>query len=406
MPKTFNSKIDKEIVGVVKKSNEKAQLPIIKLIPNANLIDYPNNSEDLNDIDDIVNSINEIGFTDPLEVTPKENDIYMILSGHRRRRAGVKTGMQTFPCLVKFFENDRDIFNYVLLANLHRDSSRDPLLIPKRYKMHEAYLEYSGFNGNMREEIAKRLGLSVTQADRHNYFNKIITPVWELVRNENVGMSSCLPMATLPVEDQNAVYQIFLKYLEKNSRISREKCEMIIQEYKDGKSAEDILLSATGEKNNAVNNDSAETGKDKPVQHEQISDTKEMQITAATEDSEVFDMTAGAEAADNLSGTPVELGEIETANVNKINQSIPRETLTKDERQRQRGLKIGKNLEKLSSSINKGYEFADKETAQVTLKSMSEFITLMFSEIQDMAEEYGMQEIFNELKTELKNLLG
>jgi len=37
---------------------------------------------------------------------------------------------------------------------------------------------------------------------------------------------------------------------------------------------------------------------------------------------------------------------------------------------------------------------------------MSEFITLMFSEIQEMAEEYDMREIFDALKTVLKNLLG
>lgn len=376
MAKLFSAKLDKEIFNYAKKSNEKAQLPILRLIPSSNLIDYPNNSEDLSDTSDLENSIQNLGFTDPLEVTPAaEKDIYMILSGHRRRLAGVRRGIETFPCLVKHFDNERDMFNYVLLANSHRDSSKDPLLIPKRYKMHEAYLEACGFNGNKREEIAKRLGISIPQADRYNYFNKIISPVWDLVRAESVGMSSVIGMSSLTVEDQNKVYQIFLQYLEKENRISREKCDLIIQSFKAGKAPEDILKSIDVT----------------PV------DTKE--------DGEEFKESADADEVKDPSESASESEDFAAAAENEIKPEITHEILSKDERQRQRGIKIGKNLEKLSSSINKGYEFPDKETAKVTLKSMSDFITLMFSEIREMSVEYNINEIFDTLKNELKTLM-
>lgn len=400
MAKGFNLKLDKEIVGFVKKSNEKAQLPLLKFISNTNLIDYPHNSEDLHDISDIENSIRELGFTDPLEVTPYKEEKYMILSGHRRRLAGVNTGMETFPCLVKRFDNNHEIKNYVLLANSQRDSSKDPLLYAKRYKMHEAYLTESGFNGNKREEIAKRLGISIPQADRYNYFNKIISPVWDLVKNESVGMSSVLGMSTFSIEDQNEVYQIFLKYLEYENRISREKCDLIIRSFKAGKKPEDILLAAITENNKAYHGESIPNGNIYAQgQLEQINKLKDIPPADKKEES------TDADADNNLTETSTELDESETTAENEFKKEIPSKTFSKDERQRQRGMTIGKKLEKLSSSINKGYEFADKETAKVTLKSMSEFITLMFSEIQEMAVEYEIDEIFDALKKELKILI-
>jgi len=404
-------KMDKDVAAAVKKSNEVARVPYYAVISNADIIDNPLNNENMTDLADIENSIEEIGFTDPLELTKLENGKYMLLSGHRRRLAGINKGLDAFPSIVIPMKNKNELHNYLLLSNNHRDSSKDPLLYCKRYKMHEAYLDAIGFKGAKRDEIAKRLGISIAQADRYNRFNNIIAPIWELVRDERVGMSSVLPMYNLTPDDQEAIASIFLEMLETEERISREKCELIIKEFKTGKKPENILSGATAENINISEKNeisAVDAGEQEQYENNILNNYPSADNI---EDGEEFLKTAGADADIIFSETPPENNEVEMTIENEVNgdmpnKAIPRETLTKDERQRQRGLKIGKNLEKLSSSINKGYEFADKETAQMTLKSMSEFITLMFSEIQDMAEEYGMQEIFDALKTELKNLLG
>jgi ParB/RepB/Spo0J family partition protein len=233
-----NSLHDDAFSSVVDKSN-KTQRVSIKMISNNKLVAYPNNEEDTSMLAELENSIKEIGFTDPLEVIPHEDDKFMILSGHRRRLAGVNAGISSFPCIVKEFKNQLEIENYVLLANLHRDSSKDPLLFCKRYKMHEAYLDNSNFKGSKREEIAKRLGISPTQADRYNRFNKIILPIWDLVREDKVGMSSVINMYTLPVEEQSQIYEIFLTYLNDEERLTREKCESIIRDFVAAKDEEE-----------------------------------------------------------------------------------------------------------------------------------------------------------------------
>jgi len=381
-------------------------VPYYAVISNADIIDNPLNNENITDLADIENSIEEIGFTDPLELTKLENGKYMLLSGHRRRLAGVNKGLDAFPSIVIPLKNKNELHNYLLLSNNHRDSSKDPLLYCKRYKMHEAYLDAIGFKGAKRDEIAKRLGISIAQADRYNRFNNIIAPIWELVRDEKVGMSSVLPMYNLTPDDQEAIASIFFKILEAEERISREKCELIIKEFKSGKKPENILSGATEEKFNVSKENgitAVDTGEQEQYENNSLND---MPSADNIKDGEKILKTAGEDANIVFSESPTEEMTIENeADVDMPNKTILNDTLTIDERQRQRGLNIGKNLEKLSTSINKGYEFADKETAKVTLKSMSDFITLMFSEIQDMAKEYNIQEIFDALKSELKALL-
>ena len=96
------------IKNVAKKSDEKSQILSLKIIDNENLIDYPRNNEDVTQTEDIQIAIRENGFSDPIEVTDygMEPDKYMIVSGHRRRCAGVKEGMTKFPCIIRHFENE------------------------------------------------------------------------------------------------------------------------------------------------------------------------------------------------------------------------------------------------------------------------------------------------------------
>ena len=222
---------------VGKKEAEKAQVFVVVNINNENLIDNPENGEDISFTEDLELSMKENGFTDPIEVTDFEMEPgkYMIISGHRRRSAGVKMGISVFPALIRHFNNSQEVKNYTLLSNSQRDSAKDPFLFSKRYKMHENYLNESGFTGNKREEIAKRLGLSIQQADRYNMMNKIILPVWDMIRKELVGMSSVQPMAAHTEDEQNDIYLIMNEALDDGNTLTRDTMKVIIDNYRKGK---------------------------------------------------------------------------------------------------------------------------------------------------------------------------
>ena len=260
MAKNFGkSGMAKRIKEVEKLSAEKAQVITLQMINTNNLVDHPENGEDIEYTQDIELSIKELGFTDPIEVTNfgMEDGKYMIISGHRRRAAGVKTGMEVFPCLVRSFKNEDEMKNYLLLSNSQRNSARDPLLLVKRYLMHETYLKKINFKGSIREEVANRLGISVQQADRYKQFNKIILPVWDMVRNEEIGMSSVLPMASHTPEEQAEIYDIIVECvhsMDDDEKPNRKTVKMIIDKYREGKRSWQEIVEENQKKEFIVNN--------------------------------------------------------------------------------------------------------------------------------------------------------
>jgi len=281
-----NNRFSKAFSDVKKANAEKATVVTVKMIPSSKLHNYPFNHEDITDTKDLENSIRQIGFIDPIEVTTdtifetlknekvslmaelqelqvaelsKENQARsenikstinridvclaelgsngerLIVSGHRRRFAGDKVGLDLYPCIIKEFNSIIEIENYVLLANSQRDSAKDPLLFCKRYKQHSDYLKSIGFDGNFRDEIAKRLGISIRHADRFNAMNKVISPVWEMIQNETVGMSSVLPMASHSEEEQFAIYYLLQDALNNDITLTRETVKKIIDGFRNGK---------------------------------------------------------------------------------------------------------------------------------------------------------------------------
>ena len=135
----------------------------------------------------------------------------MIVSGHRRRASGVKLGYTEFPCLIHDFQSDSDVENWLLFLNNYRDSSKDPLLYMRRCQAARAYLENTGFKGNLHEEISRRLGISRKTVFAYLALGKLISPIQQLVRDDIVGMTSVQPVAQFDPVDQAQIHEIMLR---------------------------------------------------------------------------------------------------------------------------------------------------------------------------------------------------
>lgn len=231
--------VKKDIKNVANKSNEKANLITIKYYKDEDLLDYPNNNEDVSNTGDIETSIAENGFTDPIEITDFgcEEGKFTILSGHRRRMAGRRFGLKEFPCILRHFKSDAEVYNYVLMSNAQRDSAKDPLLLARRYLGHETYLKSIGFKGKLREEIAKRMGLKPAQADRYKHMNEAIIPLRDMVASGVLGMSSITDTGLYAEneENQTEILQILNEYLETEKKnLNREAVSSIVKAYRNG----------------------------------------------------------------------------------------------------------------------------------------------------------------------------
>lgn len=417
MAKDFGKLNNKKIEAVAKKSNESANVITVKMIGSDDLLDYPKNNEDISQTEDLELSMKQNGFTDPIEVTTFgcDDGKYMIVSGHRRRAAGVKVGISTFPCIVKTFKNEADVFNYVLLANSQRDSAKDPLLFCKRYKMHEECLKEAGFKGNVREEIAKRLGLSVQQADRYNQMNKIILPVWDMVRDEIVGMSSVLPMSKFFPEHQEEIVDIFNQCIEAGERLSREMCKKLIDEYKAGKKSYDEIIKedvAPVPVDNIITAPAYSSSyiNPEPTETKEKSYDRRNEINYDTSHREGLDSDKDPYADERL--TEEDYAVINSSPIEKKEDNEDKKApVTEQEKRLQRGKKISDLIAKLRKELEEHYSYEVEEDAEIAITNMTNLASDLFDGISYIASSYEdeiedkMKKAFERLQKDIKGLL-
>ena len=404
---------------VAKVEKEKAQVISILNIRSEDLIDNPRNGEDISYTQDLEESIAQIGFTDPLEVTDFEMDQgkYMILAGHRRRMAGTKMGIDVFPCIVRHFKNKDEVQNYTLMSNSQRDSAKDPFLFSKRYKMHEQYLKDIGFKGSKREEIAKRLGLSIQQADRYNTMNKIILPVWDMVRAEIVGMSSVQSMATCSPDEQEEIVRMMQEALNAGKTLTRDRMKEIVSGYKNGKrtwgeiEGKDLLdrkEQDSVEEKSEVEERVEERQEDKPDPEEDVNvdsyNTSEEEKEETGEQPE-WKSTHCEEISEKPSS------EIST----KVTENEKEASITQEHgkepaeisKERKNAENIKKLLVKMDSAFSDVYEFENYDEARKTLFGMAQICNMMFDEMSNISINYKMDDVFfaliKKFMDELKN---
>lgn len=398
MAKNFgNAGSMKAVANAKKVEQEKAQVVALQNISNDNLIDNPKNGEDISFTADLEESMKQNGFTDPMEVTDfgMDNGKYMILSGHRRRMAGVKVfGKEFFfPCIVRHFDNAEQVQNYTLMANAQRDSAKDPCLFCARYKLHEEYLESIGFKGSKREEIAKRLGISAQQADRYNNMNKIILPVWDMVRAEIVGISSVQPMAKHTKEEQLVIYNIMQSAVDKGVNLSRDTVKKIVDGFREGKTTwEEIAdmprdsglpLNGFADSEPSESRDNGESGNrndEVKREHDPIADE--------------LDAMDEAEREWNENQQDNEDGEDEAEEKEK-HEPTPEEKALK------LGEDIAKQLAKLDTSLQDIWKCKDKESAVDIVINMKSTMLALVDEMVRVSDDWKINEEADKALTEI-----
>lgn len=396
-----NAGASKSFSEVGKKSEEKASVVVLQNIATEKLVDNPKNGEDITFTADLEQSMREVGFTDPIEVTDygMSEGMFMILSGHRRRAAGVKVGITVFPCVVRHFQNEAEVQNYTLLANSQRDSARDPLLFCKRYKLHEQYLKESGFTGNFREEIAKRLGMSVQHADRFNTMNRVILTVWDMVRAEQVGMSTVLPLASHTEDEQKEIVAIMQEAQKQGVSLTRETVKRIVEGYRDGKRTwaeianlpRDSGLPLNGSINPEPGETPAEDGEG-GSRNDEIN--REPDAIGAELDAMERDRAEWEEAQEGGAGE--DSGE---------DSGRDDKELTEEEKQAKLGKDIQKAVAKLEALMNGGYYQIEKEEAADYIGQIAGLCSMLIDETFSVAETHGMEEAYRkEMKSARQSL--
>lgn len=241
----------------------------IQIINLGELHSFPENPFRVREDDafeELVMSIKENGLIYPLVVRPHEEGGYEIISGHRRRLACEKAGLETVPALI--YVLDRDSAAIALVdSNLHREN-----ILPSEkafaYKLKLEALSRQGKRTDLTScqvgtkfrsdaEIAETVSDSARQIQRYIRLTHLVPELLELVDDKRIAFTPAVELSYLTEQEQYTLFDIIgredctpslsqaqrMKKLSQEGRLTAEVIYAIMSEDKPNQ-REKIKLSA------------------------------------------------------------------------------------------------------------------------------------------------------------------
>ena len=190
------------------------EIPIVKI---CDFPDHPYKVKDDESMDELVESIKKRGLIQPVLVRPIGNDMYEMVSGHRRKRAFEKAGIESIPARVQELTLDEAILSMVD-SNLHRDE-----ILPSEkafaYKMRLEAMKRQGERTDLtsvpsaqksktsRELLGEQVGESQDQVRRYIRLTNLIPELLNLVDEKFIAMRPAVEISYLTPEAQMWLFE-------------------------------------------------------------------------------------------------------------------------------------------------------------------------------------------------------
>lgn len=204
---------------------------------------------------ELIASILDNGILVPLEVRPDSKGGYEIISGHRRKFAGIQAGSQTLPCIISAVDDDTAILRMVD-SNLYR-----PYILPSEkafsYKMKlDAMKRQSGRpdkNGDQvghhlqgeksRNILSKQTGESGTQITRYIRLTALSSDLLELVDTKKIPLNVGVTVSYLDEMQQIWLFEFIRDLSQSPSLVQAEKLKKYHSEHKLTKEVMEVIIT-------------------------------------------------------------------------------------------------------------------------------------------------------------------
>ena len=228
-----------ELLGV---SNEESamDLEIEKIRPFRN---HPFKVLDDDKMQDLVESIRTNGILSPVLVRPIGNDIYEMVSGHRRMHAAVLLEMDRIPAIIRAMTDDEAVVKMVD-ANIQREE-----LLPSEkafaYKMKMDAMKRQGsrkdsqggststqigWKSETAELIGQEMGESKNQIRRFIRLTELIPPLLDYVDQKRLQFTVAVEISYIDKEIQNWLYE----YIKDNGTVKLNQITLLRNELQSG----------------------------------------------------------------------------------------------------------------------------------------------------------------------------
>ena len=217
------------------------------------ILDFPDHPYQVKDdecMNDLVSSIKERGLIQPIIVRPIEDNLYEMVSGHRRKRAFELAGLKSIPAKVVELTRDEAIL-VMVDSNLQRE-----VILPsekaKAYKMRLDAMKRQGQRSDLTsrpmgdklnnkragEILGEVVGESERQVQRYIRLTELIPEMLDLVDEGKVAMRPAVEISYLPKESQEQL----VKAMEfSDATPSHYQAIRMKNYYRDGKLTEEVI---------------------------------------------------------------------------------------------------------------------------------------------------------------------
>ena len=172
---------------------------------------HPFEVRDDEEMEALIESIRESGVINPILVRKKEGERYEIISGHRRKYACGKLGVERIPILIREISREEAVIAMVD-SNLQREKIL-PSEKARAYKMKIEAMKRQGKRTDLtstppawkletEDIIGQKCGESGDQVRRYIRFNELVPELLALVDEGKIGLRPAVELSYLREEEQ------------------------------------------------------------------------------------------------------------------------------------------------------------------------------------------------------------
>lgn len=195
------------------------EIPIEQIEPNA---DQPRSLFNEEALQELANSIHEIGIIQPITLRQISVNRFQIIAGERRWRASKKAGLKTIPAYIRTIK-DENVMEMALVENIQREDL-NPVEIALAY---EHLLENTGMT---QEKVAERVGKSRAAVTNFLRLLKLPAQVQMSLQKREIDMGHA--RALLALDSPSLQLKVFREILKNGWPVR--KVEEVVQQLKNG----------------------------------------------------------------------------------------------------------------------------------------------------------------------------
>ncbi len=195
------------------------EISVDQIEPNA---DQPRTLFNEEALQELANSIREIGIIQPITLRQVSDNRFQIIAGERRWRASKIAGLKTVPAYIRTIK-DENVMEMALVQNIQREDL-NPVEIALAY---EHLLENTGMT---QEKVSERVGKSRAAVTNYLRLLKLPAQVQMSLQKKEVDMGHA--RALLALDSPSLQLKVFKEILKNGWPVR--KVEEVVQQLKNG----------------------------------------------------------------------------------------------------------------------------------------------------------------------------